>query len=332
MVVARVVPLALSRGEVEVVDLASRRFARLPVGRQRRLEPLFRDPEELLVGLQVHAQPRRVFNDLSLRGLVVRVDLLLQHRRLAGLTARIVGVWGKARHERRRGHGQPARHGFLNAADPLQVGLQVAAGITGSAVQDLLLVLAVEIPVVLIKRVLPRALVRRFAVVVVRVAVGVLVFAPAVRKRRIPRLCSDPQQLRVDRIARIHADVHRKLLDVLLLDLLLRKLLRRGLEVALALSQCFLAACAIKAELQQSRHSLRFCGDFALGVSRRLCEARAAELCSERCAEGMTQGVVKRGHAGVADAIVGQHRRPSKQPSACAGRELSHDVVEACRR
>lgn len=77
VVVAGVILLQLLRLEVEVVDVAARGPARLPLVRQRRLQPLLRDVEQVAVLLHVHPQVLRVLLDLLLRRVVLLVQLLL---------------------------------------------------------------------------------------------------------------------------------------------------------------------------------------------------------------------------------------------------------------
>lgn len=80
VLVTRMVPSALACGEVEVVDLLRvRGLAWLPVLGQWRFQALARDPEEVSLAFQVHAEPRGVLQHLFLCRFIVRVDLLLQH-------------------------------------------------------------------------------------------------------------------------------------------------------------------------------------------------------------------------------------------------------------
>ena len=76
--VARVVPIALPGGEVEVVHLSVPGATGLPVRRERRGEAFLGDPEHGRVLVGADAEPTRVLHDLLVRGHVVRASLL-QH-------------------------------------------------------------------------------------------------------------------------------------------------------------------------------------------------------------------------------------------------------------
>jgi len=65
--------------KVEVVDLTVLCFAWLPVLRQRRLEPLTRDPEQLTVVVGIHAKKFGHLKNLILGRFVVLWDLLVEH-------------------------------------------------------------------------------------------------------------------------------------------------------------------------------------------------------------------------------------------------------------
>ena len=67
----RVLPAAVSCAEVEVIDVAGRAFTGLPVIRQRSLDALSCNPEEMLISWKVHAQPFGILIHLLFRGLKI---------------------------------------------------------------------------------------------------------------------------------------------------------------------------------------------------------------------------------------------------------------------
>ena len=126
--VARVVPIALPGGEVEVVHLSVPGATGLPVRGERRGETLLGDPEHGRVLVGADAEPTRVLHDLLVRGHVVRASLL-QHLlvRARHGVARvqegdradgIVRVGDAARERRRRRVGRRGdhRHGARRCA------------------------------------------------------------------------------------------------------------------------------------------------------------------------------------------------------------------------
>ena len=73
-----VVPHALTRLEVEVVQLTALAFAGLPVLWERRLETLSRDPRKGTVRWELHAEPLAVLFYFALARFVLGIEMVLE--------------------------------------------------------------------------------------------------------------------------------------------------------------------------------------------------------------------------------------------------------------